>query len=399
MILLNKKYKILINTFLSPQWEHGLKILYLTILFSFSLISYYNLYKGFVMSSDSLWYSDAANDLIKLNFNLLTYYFQNTHIIPSFFYTFPVFIIALLKLLFGAEWQNAFMTFNLIIVFFSILLFSKSLLLLKVRPLVISIAILFLPLSIDLLTWPRFILTDMLFSFLVVFMVYVITKMIALGNNYNFLFVLLLILMFLTRPTSLVFILVFSLFILLLKLKINYSPKLILLIVSSIFIFTPIVLAISFQLMKFYMNSYPQISFITQMVESGMVIKGRPETWIEKPDTFFEIINLYYVRLCYFFTPYIKGFSTVHNIFNLIQTFILSLSIIIWFFLGEKFKLINKTIMLILLITICVAGFHSFTLIDYDFRYRFPLIMPLMIIFPLAFEVYLRKILYRNIEY
>ena len=75
------------------------------------------------MSPDSFWYSEAANDLIKLDFNLLKYYFQNTHTIPSFFYTFPVLLIALLKILFGTEWQNTFMIFNLIIVFFFNIIF------------------------------------------------------------------------------------------------------------------------------------------------------------------------------------------------------------------------------------------------------------------------------------
>lgn len=399
MNLFNTKYKILIKTLLSPQWKYGLKILYLTIIFSFSLILYYNLHKGFVMSSDSLWYSDAADDLIKLNFNLLSYYFQNTHTIPSFFYTFPILLIAISKLLFGIEWQNAFIALNIILVFFSFVIFSKSLLLLKVRPLVISIAILFLTLSIDLLTWPRYILTDMIFSFLIIFIVYMIIKKIVRNHNHYFLFILLLMLIFLTRPTSLIFIFAISLFIFLIKIKINYSPKFISLLILSIFVFIPILLAVSFQFIKFYVDSNPQIFFIIQMVESGIVIHDRPETWIEKPDTFFELIHLYYVRLCYFFNPYIKSFSTIHNTLNLIQTFILLLSIIIWFFLGENYKLINKTIMLILLISICVAGFHTFTLIDYDFRYRFPLIMPLMIIFPLAFEIYLRKILHKNFKF
>ena len=119
MIIFKKNYKSLIKKIFSTKWIYGTKILYLTIFLSFSLISYYHLFKGFVMSPDSFWYSEAANDLIKLDFNLLKYYFQNTHTIPSFFYTFPVLLIALLKILFGTEWQNTFMIFNLIIVFFS----------------------------------------------------------------------------------------------------------------------------------------------------------------------------------------------------------------------------------------------------------------------------------------
>lgn len=399
MIIFKKNYKTLIKEIFSPKWIYGTKILYLTIFLSFSLITYYHLFKGFVMSSDSFWYSEAADNLIKLDFNLFKYYLQNTHTIPSFFYTFPVLLIALSKLLFVTEWQNTFMIFNLIIVFFSLILFSKSLLLLKVRPLVISFAILFLTLSIDLLTWPRYVLTDMIFSFLVTFIIYVIIKSIVENKSYYFLLTLLMTLIFLTRPTSFAFIFAFIFFVFLLKIQINYSPKVIVLIIFSLFVFTPFILTIFYQLMKFYLNTNSKALLIIDMVQAGMIIHDRPETWIAKPENFFEIVSLYFTRLFYFFTPYIKNFSIIHILFNLLQAFIVLFSIFIWIFLGKKYDLINKTIMLILLTSIFVAGFHSFTLIDYDFRYRFPIIMPLMIIFPLSFEIYLRKILYNNTKY
>ena len=399
MIMFEKNYKALIKEILSTKWIYGTKILYLTILLSFSLITFYHLSKGFVMSPDSFWYSEAADDLIKLDFDLITYYFYNTHTIPSFFYTFPVLLIALSKLLFGTGWQSTFMIFNFIIVFFSLILFSKSLLLLKVRPLVISLSVLFLTLSIDLLTWPRYVLTDMIFSFLVTFIIYVIIKSIVKNKTNYFLLTLLMILMFLTRPTSIAFIFAIIVFIFLLKTQINYSPKVIICIIFSLFVFTPFLLTISYQLMEFYLDTNPKALFIIDMVKAGMIIHDRPETWIIKPENFFEIVNLYFIRLFYFFTPYIKNFSTIHILLNLFQTFIVLFSIFIWIFLGKKYDLINKTILLILLISTFVAGFHSFTLIDYDFRYRFPIIMPLMIIFPLSFEIYLRKILYKNIKY
>jgi hypothetical protein len=206
-------------------------------------------------------------------------------------------------------------------------------------------------------------------------------------------------LIFLTRPTSFAFIFAFIFFVSLLKIQINYSPKVIVLIIFSLFVFTPFILTIFYQLMKFYLNTNSKALFIIDMVQAGMIIHDRPETWIAKPENFFEIVSLYFIRLFYFFTPYIKNFSIIHILLNLLQTFIVLFSIFIWVFLGKKYDLINKTIMLILLTSIFVAGFHSFTLIDYDFRYRFPIIMPLMIIFPLSFEIFLRKILYNNTKY
>jgi len=399
MIIFKQNYETLIRKIFSAQWKYGTKILYFAILISFSFITYYHLSKGFVMSSDSFWYSEAADDLIKLDFKLHIYYFKNTHVIPSFFYTFPILLIALSKLFFGAEWQNAFMTFNLILVFFSLILFSKSLLLLKVRPLVISLAILLLTLSSDLLTWPRYILTDMVSSFLVTAIVYVVIKSIIKEKSYYFLITLLIILMILTRPTSLAFILAIFCFILISKFKVNFNPKLILLFIFSLFIFIPFILAILYQLMEVYLSSNRKAFFLIDMVRDGMIIHDRPETWIDNPNTFFDIVNLYFMRLIYFFTPYVKNFSTIHIILNTLQALVILSSISIWLFLGEKYNSINKVILLILLISVSVASFHSLTLIDYDFRYRFPIIMPLIIIFPISCEISLRKILYKNLRY
>ena len=44
------------------------------------------------------------------------------------------------------------------------------------------------------------------------------------------------------------------------------------------------------------------------------------------------------------------------------------------------------------MISISVAFFHSFTLIDYDWRYRFPIIIPLIMILPMSLEILLRNI-------
>ena len=154
-----KSYKnliIFIKEIFSDDWAYGNKTLFLSQFICFILIAYYNLSNGYVMSPDSNSYSEWADKLIDLNFNLYNYYLQNTFINPNYLYTTPVLIIAFIKLLFGADWQYFFMYFNLSLVFFSIFIFSKSLILLNVRPLIISLTLSLIILSVDLLTWPRY---------------------------------------------------------------------------------------------------------------------------------------------------------------------------------------------------------------------------------------------------
>ena len=128
-------------------FKENYKILNLTILISTLLISYYHLNKGFVMSGDSYWYSQAADNLIELDLKIHKYIFNKEQVVPNFFYLFPVFLVVISKLLFGAEWQYAFMIFNLILILFSLILFSKSLLLLNIKPALISLTIIIIPLS------------------------------------------------------------------------------------------------------------------------------------------------------------------------------------------------------------------------------------------------------------
>ena len=224
----NLYIKNFLKLIFSPDWEHGNKILYFSIFICFFIISYYHYSLGFIMSSDSEAYSEWADILIELNFNFYKYFSQNTFINPNYIYTIPVLLISLLKIFFEIKWQLAFMNLNLLLLFFSLILFSKSLLLLKVRPLVVSFAMPILLLSVDLLTWPRYILTDMIFSFLILLLIYVIIKSIIF-NKFNYLNLLILItIIYLTRPTSLPFIFAILSFIGLTKIKYNYSQKFIL---------------------------------------------------------------------------------------------------------------------------------------------------------------------------
>ena len=93
------------NFFLLTQLIDSKKLLYLSILVSFSIIAYYHVSIGHCMCGDAKTYSEWGDDLIKLNFNLFNYYDQNNFFTPSFFYTVPVTLVALLKVFFW-EWMG-----------------------------------------------------------------------------------------------------------------------------------------------------------------------------------------------------------------------------------------------------------------------------------------------------
>jgi hypothetical protein len=148
--------------------------------------------------------------------------------------------------------------------------------------------------------------------------------------------------------------------------------------------------------MTTYLSDVPQVLFLIEMVNAGIVIHDRPETWIGAPSSFFDLAYLYFVRFIFFFNPYAESFSSIHIILNTLQTLLILFSICLFLFSKEKIETMNKSVILILIISLSVAFFHSFTLIDYDWRYRFPIIVPLIMIFPISFEIILIKLSYKK---
>tara|TARA_B100000575_G_C23078186_1_gene621078 strand:- start:86 stop:1252 length:1167 start_codon:yes stop_codon:yes gene_type:complete len=377
----------------STKYKYGNKILYLSILICFSLIAFYNIKIGFIMSPDSSTFSRWADDLIKLNFNFYEYYDQNTYIRSNIFYTIPVLLIAVLKLTFETGWQNSFMFLNLIFVLFSFIIFSRILKLLKVRPLIISLSIPLLSLSADLLTWPRYILSDTFFSFLIILTFYFMIRGIVNEKLYYIVLSFLIFIMFLTRPTSIPYIFIFIIFLSFSNIKFNFNPKIILLFILLLSLITPVILTLFYQLTKIYFINNSQLLTFINWVDAGMIIHDRPETWVNPPNTFIDIVYIYFKRYLFFFNPYISAFSLIHIVLNLLQTLVIFLSLIFWFFFSETYRAINKSVLLILLVCFSVAIFHSFTLIDYDWRYRFPIILPLTIIFPISLEIVTKRLI------
>ena len=106
-------------------------------------------------------------------------------------------------------------------------------------------------------------------------------------------------LILITRPTSIPFIVAIIFFILVFNKK-NYNKNLIILIIFSIIVLTPFILAIFYQFMENNLGENRKVIFLMKMVQAGMIIHDRPETWVESPETFFDLTYLYYTRFLYF---------------------------------------------------------------------------------------------------
>ncbi len=368
--------------------------LYFSILLSFLIIAYFHFHSGFTMSGDSYKFSGWADDLIKFNFNLYDFYFkENSERISPFFFTIPVFLIAICKIIFGNGWQYAFLSLNLALVFFSLMIFAKTLLIIRVRPFLIFLTLPLIILSVDLLTWPRFILSDMNYAFLVILATYVMAKGFA-ENKYNyFQLFLVMILMLITRPSSVSVIFAILFFITISKYQYFLRPRVILVFVFLLFILIPIIFGLLYYLIELNFSENTQIEWwLLSKVKVGMIIHDRPETWVDPPSNFKDVVYIYFLRLVNFFNPYAATFSTIHIVLNFLQTFLILLSIIIWSLFGTLIRSQDKLFLFIIIISLSIASFHSFTLIDYDWRYRFPIILPLIMFIPISIDMIFRKV-------
>ena len=378
----------------STEWKYENILLNIVIVVCFSLIAYHHLNSGYSMSSDSKRFSRWADDLIRLNFNLYEFFsIDKAYHRPSlFFFSVPVLLIALCKVIFVNEWQFAFLILNLSLVFFTLIIFVKCLLLIKVRPILISLTLPVIVISVDILTWPKFILSDMLYAFLVLLSTYSIIKGV-IKNKINYLELsIIILLLFASRPSSIPVIFIIISFIIISKLQFFLSQKNILLFILIIFFSIPFILGLAYSFIELNFNGIAKIDFLTKMVKEGMIIHDRPETWVNKPDNFTDIIFIYFLRLINFFNPYASTFSIAHIFLNVLQISLILLSISIWSVYGNYIKIFNKIFLFIILLSLSVAAFHSFILIDYDWRYRFPIILPLIMLIPISLEIILKKI-------
>jgi len=232
----------------------------------------------------------------------------------------------------------------------------------------------------------------MIYAFLVLLGTYFIIKGIV-NNKINYLKLSMIVFLLLaSRPASIPVIFVIVFFIIISKFEIFMRQKNILLFILVTFISTPFILGLAYLFIEFNFNDIAKLDFLTGMVKNGMIIHDRPQTWVDPPNNFIDVVYIYFLRLVNFFNPYASTFSIVHIALNAIQIGLILFSVFIWSLFGGHVKIHDKIFLFILLLSFSVAAFHSFILIDYDWRYRFPIILPLILLFPISLEILLKKI-------
>lgn len=362
------------------------------------LISFYSFLNGPILSSDSFEYVNWAQALIESSFNI-SKYSTSESITPSFFYILNTYIFSLFIYFFPENWTTYFLLFNC----FSsgLILFNIYILIDKQNGNLMScmFALLFF-ISGDSLLWPSYILLDTFYAALTISMVNLFIYLRLSNKLYLYVAPILIFMLFL-KPQSIALFLSGFLLVILLNKKIFhfYENNTKFTLFGMLIIFATIFTFITSDIFSTYVNS-SQLDLVIEMAKKGEVIRDRPETWFI-PSNFLDMFVLYLIRFISFFQPWVSSFSLMHNLMYLFLNSAFIFSLFIYMF-NKEIKICDslfKDLTVILIFILGGAFFHSMTLIDHDWRYKFPYIAPMSIFIALVFNKFLYDLKKRFFSY
>jgi len=361
-------------------------ILYVTTF----IIAAYNLRIGTILSPESYLHSSTAEALVSLKFNYFRFFEAfSLEQLPNIL---PISLIAFLKIIFPNTWMEYFIYINIACVFLSIYLFQRVMLHLKIDTVVISICCFLFLFSSDFLTWPRYILYDTIYVGFAFLLIHLTLSIKNFDLKKIFIWLLCLLFVALTNKLATPVITMSILFLFIYKMKLNGK---VILIISLLSLLTSALLYSILTSVLINHSNLSEWSLQTINFEKlGIVIHSRPDTYIIMSDDIFGFFKLFCYRFLYFFNPYASSFSIIHIIFNsvIMMVYFIGLIISTWYWTLVTFEQ-KQYFLKINLFIFSIAIFHSATLIDADWRYRFPVIILMIIIGAISIQslIYVSK--------
>ena len=363
------------------------------LLLSFAIFVIYQ--QGIGRSLDTNSYNSYANDLIKHDFNIIELVKEHYPRIAT--YSIPIYIMGFIKYFAHEDWKSYFLIFNLFCVAAMLWRFSSTLKQLNTSQSAISFAIFLAIISIDHIVWPRFILTDTMYSLMVLYIFTLPIHLDVRKPKSMVCFTCMLIILMFTRPTALPVVLACIIFAIS-----HYSrwfifrPKWLLSILAfSVVLFTLVWAYFFYQYGLGNITPNTNLDYIYRFIENGSIVTERTGSSIVINGAFSDYVFLFILRLIFFFSPYSHEFSFLHNLFNFIWITSFFMSLIGAIVLNKRGLLKKEqrlviTGLIILIVSVC--SYHCAILIDYDWRYRYPIILPMLMIVSMVSSLFLSEV-------
>lgn len=322
--------------------------------------------------------------------------------LPERLYTVPLTVMALLKLLFGELWRDVYVWLNMLWTALTLFAICSAARMLKVSWLAIAAVLPLVLLSADFMFWPQYVLTDTLFAFLLMAMVwwvvFVLTRVHpSRVQRVFFILVALLLLglVLLGRPTSPTYVLAFVAFVLAVGVGVDrIRPRSLAVGIAGLIG----LLALGYGvLISVYVNTdwisrSRELSFIARFAIEGLVVYDRPDTAIQHTGRWLDYAWLFIVRFLTFWSPYASTFSLEHLIANFTVKLAFLGAFVAWVVSGHWLdRPQSRAALLVVLIALAGSAFHATMFVDFDWRYRFPVIAPMLLLTMLMLDLVVRR--------
>ena len=225
--------------------------------------------------------------------------------------------------------------------------------------------------NFDYIDWSRFVMTDFIFTNLL-FCLFVLFFSNKKNEIFFFSFLLCFFFIFFLRPTSIVFLIIL---INILVIKIFPKKKILSLFASYL------IISFCWSCLLLYNDEFlsldtkDRFNYYKNYFLDGVVVKDREHTYVEINENILDFLYLIFLRFINYFKYMDEMFSFRHNIYNLFAWSFLYITSFLAFKNFLKYDQRNKTIIIsCLIIILSFTQLHSFLLIDFDWRYRTPIL-------------------------
>jgi len=329
-------------------------------------------------------------------------------------YAFFVGLVSILVGLFGHDWILSILVINYlsyaasgIVVYFMLNKINVS------QPALVYFLCMYL-LAFDAIQWIVYALSDSLY-FLFVILLVLSMFFVSTKPNKKIYFISSLSLLFFVlfyRPTSITLWIVFM-FVLgrlvILQWQIMGDRGYFILSVSVSFLGAFLVVFLMYiasigesEHSSFVFDYIRMFNYFSDYYSKGVVVHDRVSTYVNfDVESYADFINLFLIRVLYFINPFSEEYSLAHNLLNGTFYFLLySMSVYsLFLFLSDSCRLseVAKALIAISSFLFVVSVlFHAATLIDYDWRYRAPLLFPLMLLASIGVDLLWKRFKYTS---
>lgn len=388
----------------------------LVFILVFVLHGAYALGAGLINSPDSGTYSRWANKLIEVRFDYAQYVKNVSFVIPPIFYAGWITLVAAIKMACGPYWQQAILVINLLAHCVVGVLVVDITHRITHHATAAWMALFLFCIAFDIFNWTRYVLTECTFLCLSFTLFWLLSRLLleeqSTGKRSNkssktrptsrpqFLLFLIILcpLVLIWRPTGIIlFSLVFAALFLSRGLH-HQNTKLAQRRFAGLGL-TLLCMAL-FWIGHAAIVQQPKrwpIRFLSKTIQrnsedyaQGAVVHGRHNTYHAPPVSLMDYATISADKFKHFFHPIHPAFSRSHKALSLLffvpVYFFAGVTLAVFFMrktgLGQREE---SVVMLLFGSVLVFALFHSVTQLDYDWRYRFPILPHLIVLSSIGF--------------